>query len=553
MNNACVRYILLVKESPAWPLHIFMTPERLPMFGTGYLPNQSSGRLDGQTLISVINHVLSSWKRDTDDYLSRQSARDVKQMQETIDRRPEPTSEATGTNIGSRHLTRDQLEGFVREVLLHSDTTYGGTLSVPKFPLMPNLLWLHQFSQQFSSHPTGQRAGRLVEATLMGMAKGGIQDHLGGGFHRYAQDEQWSVPSFEKMLYDQALCGELYAQVFATTGNPLYKEIALKTFRYMNTRLAHADGGFYTSADAVSLPDVDASQMVPGAFYSWTEKEFDDALSSDAEAGALLRLHFGIRPRGNTPPGSDLGQTLTGKNVLFEKLALNESAKAAGIPDGKVAATYERGLALLRQHQSMRPRPMVDRKILVSWNGYAIASLARGATALKQPDLLEPAIKAMDFLSTHMVDHKSVAIRRSWLAGASDIEGTCDDYAAMVDASLALYTAAGNNKWLALAQAFQQKQLDEFLDPDTGVFFEIPRSRSDIFLRLRPAVDSDILSCNGLTARNLVRLSKAAEEPQQSTWKAAAEKLFDHFESTMTNQSSMTPGLLAAWEEFTRP
>ena len=144
---------------------------------------------------------------------------------------------------------------------------------------MPNLQWLHQFSEQFSGTSTGQEAGQLVEATLKGMAKGGIRDHLGCGFHRYAQDEQWSVPSFEKMLYDQALSGELYAQLFSTNGDPLYKEIALDTFRYMTTRLGNADGGFYTSEDAVSLPDVDASQPTPGAFYSWTEEEFDAALS----------------------------------------------------------------------------------------------------------------------------------------------------------------------------------------------------------------------------------------------------------------------------------
>ena len=553
VDNACVRYLLLVKESPAWPLHVFMTPERIPMFGTGYLPNQSTGRQDGQTLLSVLNYVLTSWKRDSDGYLARQTARDAKLMQETVDRRPEPASGTTEPNTDPKHLTRDQLDAFVRNVLSNSDTTYGGTLSVPKFPLVPNLQWLHQFSEQFSGTSTGQEAGQLVEATLKGMAKGGIRDHLGCGFHRYAQDEQWSVPSFEKMLYDQALSGELYAQLFSTNGDPLYKEIALDTFRYMTTRLGNADGGFYTSEDAVSLPDVDASQPTPGAFYSWTEEEFDAALSSDAEARALLKLHFGIRPRGNIPPGSDLGQNLTGKNILFEKLALDEAAKAAGIPAGKGDAAYERGLALLRQHQSKRPRPMVDRKILVSWNGYAIAALARGATALKQPELLEPAIKAMDFLSRHMVDNKSTAIRHSWLAGASDIGGICDDYSAMVDASLALYTATGDRKWLSLAQAFQQKQLDDFLDPATGAFFEIPLSRSDVFLRLRPAVDSDLLSCNGLTARNLVRLSKTVEEPQRLIWKAAAESLFAYFETTMSTQSSMVPGLLAAWEEFTRP
>lgn len=546
LDNACVRYLLLVNEPPSWPVHIFLTPERLPMYGTGYLPNEGAGRQDGQTLKSALNHVLASWRRDTGGYLSKQTARDAKRMQETINAQPE----TEGTNT----LARDNLELFVRQVISNSDSVYGGSLSVPKFPLAPTLQWLHQFSQQFGSTSTGQQAGKLVEITLQKMATGGIRDHVGGGFHRYAQDEQWSVPSFEKALYDQALLGETYAQLYATTENPFYKEIAAETFRYMVTQLNNVDGGFFTSEDAGSLPDVDASQPAPGAFYCWTEQQFDTALSMDADARILLKRHFGIRPGGNTPPGSDPGQKLAGKNVLFEKLALDEAANEAGIPATKASEVYERGLSLLRKYQSTRPRPMVDRKILVSWNGYAIAALARGATALKQPQLLEQATTAIDFLFQNMIDHKSTAIRRSWLgSSASDIDGTCDDYASMVDASLALYTATGNKKWLSTAQVFQQKQIDDFLDPATGAFFEISHSRSDIFLRLRPAFDSDILSCNALAARNLVRLSRAADEPQRSHWIATAEKLFTYFEPMMCTQSPMTPGLFSAWEEFTRP
>ena len=396
-------------------------------------------------------------------------------------------------------------------------------------------------------------AENIVATTLTTMAAGGIRDHVGGGFHRYAYDEQWQVPSFEKTLYDQAFLGEMYAQLFATTQNPLYKAVALETFAYMTGRLGHSEGGFYGSEDAMSLPDPDAEEPLSGAFYCWPKADFDAALKSDSEAHRLLKTLFSIRARGNAPPGAANAGMLSGKNVLFHALPLEQAATKADIPPANATAIYKRGLAHLRKHRAMRPRPMVDQKILVSWNGYAIAALARGSVDLEAPELLESARMGAHFLFTRMIDKRSGKISRSWLNGGAGIAGVCDDYAAMVDACLALHSTTSETLWLDRAQVIQQRQMLDFLDASTGSFFDASRERIDLFLRLRPEFDSDLLSPNALSARNLVRLSNIAPEPQASQWKAAAEKLFAHFETTMVTQSGMTPGLLAAWEEFTRP
>lgn len=542
VDNACIRYLLLMKESPSWPVHIFMTPERRPLLGSSYLTNDSNERNDGQTLMAVLEHVLTNWRRDTGNRLEKQAKWDVEKMQNALEKAP-----------STRSIERDDLEPIVRQIISTSDVANGGSVSVPKFPLVPTLQWLHQYSIQFSEESTAKEAGKLVRTTLEKMAIGGIRDHIGGGFHRYALDERWSVPSFEKTLYDQALLAEIYSQAFAATGNPSFRDIANETFSYMTTRLAGSDGEFYSSEDSVSLENIDAEYPKPGAFYCWTQNDFDTALEKDPPAHALLKHCFNIRSRGNTPPGSDLDRALTGKNVLYRAKSLKESAMATGLPPTKATATYQRGIALLGKHRAMRPRPMIDRKVLVSWNSYAIASLARGSKNLQRPELLESAEAAMTFLTSNLIDMKRQSIRRSWLNGASQVEGTCDDYAALIDAFLALHEATGNTDWLAKAESFQLKQMQAFLDPSKGVFSEIPNHRVDLFLRLRPAFDADLLSANALSARNLVRLSKIADTTQQAKkWHSAAETLFQHFETTMYAKSSMTPGLVAAWEEFTR-
>lgn len=547
LDNACIHYLLLVKDSPSWPMHMFLTPERRPLFGSSYLPNDPKARSDGKTLETVLRHVWSQWRRNTENYLQEQSVRDLAKMQAAIDKRP-----VKSANAPTPLLSREKLEPMVRRLLINSDTTNGGSLTVPKFPLVPNLQWLHQYSTQFPDQSTATEAGRLVETTLEKLASGGIRDHLGGGFHRYAMDERWRVPSFEKTLYDQALLGETYSQLFAQTGKTFYKDIALETLTYMTTRLADADGEFYSSEDSVSLANIDADQPEPGAFYCWTQAEFDTALSTDTQAHQLLKHRFNIRSSGNTPPGADPLGVLKNKNVLYHAHSLEASAKAAGVPASKAETTYRRGLELLKRHRASSPQPMIDRKILVSWNAYAIAALARSSIHLTQPALVESAEKAMAFLSNYMIDNQ-LAIRRSWLRGTSSIEGICDDYAALVDACLALHSATDDAKWLTQAQALQQKQIDHFLNSATGAFFEIPHHRADLFLRIQPEMDADLLSTNALSARNLVRLSKRADAQHAAVWKSTAARLFQYFETTMVGKSSMTPGLLAAWEEFTRP
>lgn len=555
LDNACVRYLLLSGESPSWPLHLFMNADRLPVFGTSYLPNAAGQRADGQTLLSVLKHIRSRWLADTDGYLLEQSRRDAIKAQQMIDEQPAaaPSSLPAGEDApaGSAALKRENVPGFIRTILYKYDTVHGGTMRLPKFPLAPCLGWLHQFSRHFPEATAAQDASRVVTTTLKKMASGGIRDHVGGGFHRHAIDEEWRVPTFEKMLYDQALLAELYASVFRDTGDPLFREVARETIAYMTGRLAGEGGGFLASEDAASLPDPDARQRVPGAFYSWTSAEFDDALRGDNDARALLRECFGIRVRGNIPPGSDPERALAERNVLYLARSLNEAALSAGITSPK--DVHGRGLSLLRQHRDGRPRPMVDNKVIAGWNGYAIAAIARASGDLGEPGFLAEAQRAAGFLFEHMIDSSTHRITHTWLNGPARSEGVCDDYAAVIDACLALHASTGYARWLEAAQQLQQRQDSDFLDPATGAYFDASRMRPDLFLQLRPEFDADMPSANALSARNLVRLSRIAEGARATGWRAAADRLFSHFATTMTTRPEMTTGLWSAWEEFTRP
>ena len=320
-----------------WPLSVFLTPDKYPFFAGTYFPPMSRhGRIG---LYELTAQVQKLWSSDTQKCI--QSADHIYQQLQQ--------AQATQASAGPATL---HLEQCVTDLYGLIDTEFGGFGKAPKFPNADRLLFLLRSENQ--------SAQEAVYYTLDQMGAGGMYDHVGGGFHRYATDTRWRVPHFEKMLYDQALLVPVYLEAYLYSQKTLYREIVEQTLDYVIEHLTHEQGGFYAAEDA-------DSEGIEGAFYMWSASEFDALQKVDV---AVFKTDWHIDPMGNYL--DELTDQYTGKNILYRALEMSEAQH-----ERMSAARQE-----LKEIRAQRERPFMDRKILTDWNGLMIAAFARAGRGL---------------------------------------------------------------------------------------------------------------------------------------------------------------------------
>ena len=371
------------------------------------------------------------------------------------------------------------------------DRTNGGFSSAPKFPTPINLkflLHLAQWPDAVTDVVGGEdctTAREMVLHTLRKMARGGIRDQIGYGFSRYSVTKDWSLPHFEKMLYDQAQLLDVYLDAFLVSHDPEMLGAVLDISTYLTTMpMSSETGGFFSAEDADSYPTKDdISHKREGAYYVWTRNELEDVLGS--QASNILATFYGVEAKGNVSGHNDPHNELQGQNVFKINSTPPIIARDLGVSEDTITNIIRSSRQKLREYRNAhRPRPALDDKIVVCWNGLAIGALARAASILqdiapeKASTCLSSALSAVDFIKRELFDADNRILYRVYRSGRGDTLGMCDDYAFMVQGLIDLYEATFDDQHLQFADTLQSIQLERFRDVDGGGgFFTTPSPR----------------------------------------------------------------------------
>ena len=486
IDQVYMAFVMAATGSGGWPMTVFLTPEKAPFFGGTYFPPVDAWGRPG--LKSVLLQVAVAWKEKRQELLQ--------------------SSESIAGTLRERGAVSSQTGSFspelfaegIRQYAAQFDAASGGFGTAPKFPRSHSLSFLLRAFRRTSD----ERALRMVETTLTEMAKGGVYDQLGGGFHRYATDAKWRIPHFEKMLYDQALLAKTYLEAYQVTGNEVYADIARGTLDYVLRDLKGPEGGFYSAEDADSVAEAaHPEEKSEGAFYLWSDVEILKHLGK--EDGTVFLYAYGIEPDGNA--FSDPQGELAGKNVLYQARTVEETARTFGRKRTEVEDILERGRKTLFEARSKRPRPHLDDKVLVDWNGLMISALSFGSRILKEPRYGEAAKQAADFILKHLVRRDGRLLHR-YRDGDAAILATLDDHAFFIQGLLDLYEATFDVAYLEQAKRLSEAMLRLFGEEREGGLFLTGSDAEKLLFRPREFYDGAIPSGNGVAALDLLRLSR---------------------------------------------
>ncbi|WP_166241572.1 thioredoxin domain-containing protein [Paenibacillus turpanensis] len=454
-----------------WPLTILMTPDKEAFFAGTYFPKRRRhGRIG---LIELLEQVAAKWKDDRGEVVD--SARKI--MESTARR-------TLSTKAGEVSL--ELLDQAYSEYGQTFDETYGGFGEAPKFPTPHHLMFLLRYY-----HRTGkEHALLMVEKTLDGMHRGGLYDHVGFGFTRYSTDEQWLVPHFEKMLYDNALLAMAYTEAYQVTGKPKYSGIAEQIFTYVLRDMTDQEGGFYSAEDA-------DSEGEEGKFYVWSEDEVLKVLGP--ELGELFCEVYDITAEGNFEGHHSI------PNLL--QASLSRLAATRSVTEEALTAQLEQAREQLFQHREQRVHPGKDDKVLTSWNALMIAALAKGARAFDKPEYAYAAERAAHFVLTRLRREDGRLLAR-WRDGEAAFPGYIDDYAFMVWALIELYETTFDISWMKIALELNEDMIRLFWDEKDGGFYFYGSDGEQLPSRMKEIYDGAIPSGNSVAAYNIIRLAK---------------------------------------------
>jgi len=460
-----------------WPLTIFMTPEKEPFFAATYIPkNTGLGRVG---LVDLLPRLAQLWNTRRKELVA--SARQITAALT----QPEQYGNMSAPGERELQLCYEQLSRAY-------DKEYGGFGIAPKFPTAHNLIFLMRYWKR-----TGrQEALAMVEKTLQSLQRGGVNDQVGGGFHRYSTDRNWLVPHFEKMIYDQALIASAFLEAYQATRNEEYALTARRTLDYILRDMTSPQGGFYTAEDA-------DSEREEGKFYLWTPAEVESVLDPD-DAELFLRV-FNIKEGGNFA-NEATGERAAG-SIPYLSRPLEELASAKSMGLLGLRRRLETARKKLFAHREKRVRPLRDDKILTDWNGLVIAALAQAARVLGDATYVQAAERAVRFILTKMTDSDGRLLHR-YRDGEAGIRGSVDDYAFFVHGLIEMYETTFEAQHLRSALALNRRLLEHFWDKAGGGLFFVPDDGETLFTRQKEYYDGAVPSGNSVAMLNMVRLSR---------------------------------------------
>ncbi|MDP1644794.1 MAG: thioredoxin domain-containing protein [Thiobacillus sp.] len=503
---------LLTQRGGGWPLTVFLTPDQTPFFAGTYFPKTPRYQLPG--FIDLMENIARAWHERRGEVLAQKEAvRDALARQQ-----PAPSVQQALSDVPLAEAVRDLAQAF--------DPVWGGFSRAPKFPRPGELFFLLREMQRSGN----AQARDMALFSLRRMASGGVRDQLGGGFCRYSVDEQWAIPHFEKMLYDNGPLLHLYADAWTLTGEALFKDAAEGVVEWLLREMRAPDGGFYSALDA-------DSEGHEGKFYVWTLDEVRALLSAEEDAVAAPVYGFDL------PPNFENSHW----NPILAR-SLNEVAAELGLAEDEAAARLARARQKLFAARETRVRPGRDDKQLTSWNALMIAGLAHAGRVMSRPDWVAEAHAALDFLHRNL--WRDGRLFASFKHGEARLNAYLDDYAFLLDALLEAMQAGYRAADMAWARELADALLAHFEDPDAGGFFFTSHDHEALISRPKPGYDNATPSGNGVAAFTLQRLGHLLGETRYLDASARCLRLF---QGHLTQQPIAYPTLLAVLDEVLAP
>ena len=460
--------VQMLTGSGGWPMTVFLTPEGKPFYGGTYFPPVDRHNMPG--FPRLLETVAQAYRNSNPE------------IRRVTDQLTEQMGRAGRLPRGQGVLDESVMHHAYNALATNFDYQNGGVGAAPKFPQAMTL----EILLRYYARGHNDRALAMLELTLEKMARGGIYDQVGGGFHRYSTDGFWLVPHFEKMLYDNALLARLYLHAWLATGRGLYRRIAEETLDYALREVTGEHGGFFSATDA-------DSEGEEGKFFVWTPAELEAVLG--AEDAGLFGAFFGVSARGN----------FEGKNILNIPVKAEDFARRQGVALERVVEVVRRGKEALRVAREGREHPLLDDKALASWNGLMLRALAEAGAALERGDYLDAAGRNAAFLLERM--RPEGRLRRSFREGQARLPGFLEDYAFVADGLTALYEATFERRWLDAATELADGMISLFWDEGEGCFYDTGREHEELVVRPRDVFDN-AQPCGGSVASDvLLRLA----------------------------------------------
>jgi uncharacterized protein YyaL (SSP411 family) len=509
----------MLTGSGGWPLNLFLTPDKKPFFAATYIPKNN--RFGKAGLIELCQQISNLWASQTDKV--HNSAAGI--------------ADALGRafSYSAADVPAESILDHAYDLIWQNyDSRFGGFESAPKFPTPHRLLFLLR-----CHHRTGDaKALKMVEKTLTAMRLGGIWDHVGFGFHRYATDAQWLLPHFEKMLYDQALLAQTYLETYQVTRDPFYARTAEEIFTYVLRDMTSPDGAFFSAEDA-------DSEGEEGKFYVWRIDEFQKVLN--AEPAEIWEKVFNLHPEGNFSEEAS-GQK-TGANILHLDRPIQQWSEELNLKPEELTAQWEKIREKLFRFREKRIHPLKDDKILIDWNGLMMAAFSLGARILNKPEYARAAEKSAQFILTKMHDDRGRMFHR-FRDGELAVEAQAADYAFLIYGLLNLYQATFNLAYAEEAAALQEKMLQDFWDAGSGGFFSTANESQALPVRPKELYDGAIPSANSVSLLNLLWLARLTGDPK---WDKHAHDHLRAFAGTVKAQPTAFSFFLLGVDFALRP
>ncbi len=503
-----------------WPMSVWLLPDGSPFYGGTYFPPfERYGMPSFRRVLVAVSDAYRTRRKD----LEQSAARMREALQQTAF-----AGEAEGALDG---LIADQaMQGFARNY----DTFNGGFGSAPKFPQPMNLSFLLRYAWRTGN----KQALEMVTYTLRKMARGGMYDQLGGGFHRYSVDDRWFTPHFEKMLYDESQLARLYVEAWQVTGEAEYRRVAEDILDYVIREMTDPSGGFYSTQDA-------DSEGEEGKFFVWEPKELEEILgSTDAR---LVAAYYDVTQGGN----------FEGKNILHVDHDLDAVAKRAGVTPDQLQAALDRNRPKLFAAREKRIKPGRDEKVLAEWNGMMLRAFSYAAGALGRDDYRRTAEANAEFILRELRTSDG-RLLRSWAPASltgdvsqAKLNAYLEDYANVIDGLVELYQLTFDLRWLQAAKDLAGTMIEQFWDERNGGFFQTSHDHEALVARPKDFVDNATPSGNSVATDVLLRLHALTGEERYYT---LAETILLMLREGMARQPLAFGHLLCALERsISRP
>lgn len=463
----------MVTGRGGWPLSVWLTPDGRPFYVGTYFPKEPKRGQPG--FLDLIDSIADSWNDERGDIENR-ADQWANAMAGELEETPDQPGDAPGSDL---------LEAAAQQAVSDADREYGGFGNGQKFPQTGRLNLLMQAYERTDRDPFREVTVEMLDA----MSGGGLRDHAGGGFHRYTTDREWTVPHFEKMLYDNAELTRTYLAGYRLLDEERYAEVARETLAFVERELQHTEGGFFSTLDA-------QSEGEEGKFYVWTPEGVHDAVADDF-AAELFCERYGVTETGNFE---------NGKTVLTLSAEIEALADEHETTVEEIEAELERAREAVFEARAKRERPARDEKILAGWNGLMIAAFAEAGLAL-DARFADTAVAALDFVREHLWDAQTKRLKRRYKDGEVKIDGYLEDYAFLARGALNCYEATGDPEHLGFALDLARAIETEFWDAQERTLYFTPQSGESLVARPQELDDQSTPSSTGIAVDILLALN----------------------------------------------